>query len=230
MEEIIFVKSCKGKLLDEFLEFGWYRTNCYMFTTNYINYSEQLYRVHWLRYRIPDLVFGKPQKAVLKKAANFEIIVEPIALDTELEQLFSTYRSNAQFVGYTSLSEAFCMGLPVFDSKIVKVRFNGQLIAAGFLDVGEVSVAGIMNIFNHEFAKYSPGKLLVLQKINYCIANKIQYYYPGYLVPGISKFDYKLFPDKNATEVWVPEIEKWLPFTLWEELGMHTPVISTPDQ
>ena len=37
-----------------------------------------------------------------------------------------------------------------------------------------------------------------------------KWYYPGYIVQGLPKFDYKLFLDKSATEVFLPAEGSWI--------------------
>jgi arginine-tRNA-protein transferase len=47
-------------------------------------------------------------------------------------------------------------------------------------------------------------------KIDFALANGISFYYTGYISTSISKFDYKLFPDKEAVEVYLPLENKWV--------------------
>ena len=56
------------------------------------------------------------------------------------------------------------------------------------------------------------GKFLVLTKIDFALQHQIQYYYTGYISTATTKFDYKLFPDEKAVEVYLPREDKWLPF------------------
>ena len=90
------------------------------------------------------------------------------------------------------------------------VRDKDLLIAVGVFDKGE------KNCGHHEFftilptKKCGPGKYLMLLKMQYAIAHKLQWYYPGYIIYGYSKFDYKLFADKDAAEIYIPELNSWL--------------------
>ena len=52
----------------------------------------------------------------------------------------------------------------------------------------------------------------MLQKIIDAQKNGISLYYPGYIVCGYPKFDYKLFADKKAIEIYLPEVKRWFPF------------------
>nr|GFD32934.1 hypothetical protein [Tanacetum cinerariifolium] len=52
-----------------------------------------------------------------------------------------------------------------------------------------------------DYRKHSLGKYLLLLKTEYAREQQLAYYYPGYLVYGYSKFDYKLFASPEATEL-----------------------------
>jgi len=52
----------------------------------------------------------------------------------------------------------------------------------------------------------------MLLKIEYALQHNKQFYYPGYISTGISKFDYKLFPGKEATEVYISSSGQWVPW------------------
>ena len=50
----------------------------------------------------------------------------------------------------------------------------------------------------------------MLLKINHAITLGKTWYYPGYIIHGYPKFDYKLFADKNAAEIYTPEFDCWI--------------------
>jgi len=97
----------------------------------------------------------------------------------------------------------------VFDTGVIEVRDGTCLVAAGIFDNGQESISGIMNFYNHGYKRYSPGKFLMLQKILYARKQGKRWYYPGYIVYGYPKFDYKLFADEKAAEVYVAEANEW---------------------
>jgi len=142
---------------------------------------------------------------------------QPLILTEEMEQLFALYKDSKPFVGYHSLVSAFISGIGVFDTWVVTVRDeHKRLIAIGFFDKGSESIAGIMNVYHPEYEKYSLGKFLLLAKIYFCRKNNLQWYYPGYIMREPSKFDYKLFPDKAASEVFVAGPGIWVPYDEWK--------------
>lgn len=215
MEEYDFWDTYKDDLLDRYLEFGWFRMLHFMFTTDNIEKENQTFPVFWLRYQINKINFNKKHRQLNNSNKNFTVTIKPLIIDTEIEELFINYKKTATFMGYKTIAEAFETGLTVFDTYVITIRNNNQLIACGFFDKGKNAIAGIMNIYHPDYKKYSLGKYLLMQKINYCIVNNIPLYYPGYLVPGLAKFDYKLYPDVTATEVYVQTLGIWISYNDW---------------
>ena len=205
------------KITDRYLAHGWFRMYDTMFTTDVIELDEQVLQVHWLRYRVSTMRLGKGQKEIVTRNRKFSLRYKPLVLNDETEALFAMYKVMKPFVGYTSLFQAFGSGGLVFDTMVAEVRDENEvLIATGIFDTGKDSIAGIMNIYHPGYAKYSLGKFLIMAKINYCAVNRIPLYYPGYITQSPSRFDYKLFPDKQSTEVFVSDTGEWVPYCIWE--------------
>jgi leucyl-tRNA---protein transferase len=215
MESLV---AFKDEVLDRYLEIGWFRMYDSMFTTSSIELEDKVYLVYWLRYCVSRVAYGKKQKDIISKNRKFYILAKPLFITEELEALFALYKRIKPFIGYYSLADAFRTNGPVFDTWVIEVRDeNNLLIAAGIFDKGKNSIAGIMNFYHPEYDKYSLGKLLILAKINYCKENLIPFYYPGYITNEPSRFGYKLFPDKRATEVFEESSGRWLPYNIWKQ-------------
>ena len=110
------------------------------------------------------------------------------------------------------------IGNIVFNTKVVKIYHEKQLIGAGIFDEGKSSIAGITNIVHPNYTKYALGKYIMLQKYIYAGEQDMLYYYPGYFMPEYPIFNYKLFIDKAATEVYLFVLKKWIPYLQFEEL------------
>ena len=89
---------------------------------------------------------------------------------------------------------------------------GGLLIAAGFFDLGKNSAAGITCIYHPDYKKYSLGKYLMYLKMDFCLQEKLQYFYPGYVVPGYAPFDYKLDIGKASLQFLQLSSRQWLPY------------------
>jgi leucyl-tRNA---protein transferase len=218
-EDYKFLDTFKNEVLDYFLARGWYRSlsvGC-MFTEENVVINDVRYSVYWIRYNVASMVLSSSQKRLMNMVrSKYSIGYETFALDSELEQLFSQYKQAATFLKTDSLKYIFGCDTDTFNTEVIKIRDKNKLIAAGLFDKGNNSISGVMNLYDPDYKKYSLGKYLVLEKINYCLNTGIQYYYPGNIVPGITKLDYKLFIDKNAIEVYEKETGHWIPYLEWK--------------
>jgi arginine-tRNA-protein transferase len=197
--------------LDVFLAKGWYRMGQGIFTTNYIFQNNLFYRVFWLRYDLAQLSLGKKQQRILDINKKFTSRVVPFKLTAEMEDLFSLYKTGIDFEPASSVKNwLYDDGdINIYDSYLVELRDEDRLIAVGIFDKGVNSIAGILNFYDPAYRRYSPGKYLMLAKIQYAKEQGLAWYYPGYIVCGYAKFDYKLFAGKNAAELYSAERNEW---------------------
>ena len=201
-----------GPELDVFLSMGWYRMGQGIFTTHGIFQEEQIFRVFWLRYNLQKLAPDrKSSRKIIDNNSIFQTTIKSFTISQEMEALYELYKAGIDFDAASSVRQwLYDAGITnVFDTYIIEVRDEGVLIAVGIFDKGKKAIAGIMNFYNPLYKKYSLGKYLMLLKIKYAQEMKIKWYYPGYIVPGYPKFDYKLFVDKLAAEIFIPELNVW---------------------
>lgn len=188
-----------------------------IFTCRYVHFAEERYPVHWLRISLAHVLFGPKQKRLFRINEPFSVTVKPLKITDELETLYDLYWYSLDFDAPYSVESCLLEGSAqtIFDTYVIEVRDEGQLIAAGIFDNGDRSIAGIMNFYHPDYRKQSLGKYLMLLKIQHAIRQQKSYYYPGYLVGNYPKFDYKLFACQEATEVYSEASGQWLPFS-WE--------------
>ena len=204
----------EGHLLDVFLSKGWYRMGQGIFTTHYLVQQEAIYPVYWLRYDLEKLQMGRAAQKILRMNQHFSVSVKPLEITEELEALYSSYKEGLSFDPALSVRHWLYGDQPnnVFHTDIIEIREDNKLLAAGIFDKGLESIAGIMNFYSHEYKRYSPGKFLMLLKILHAAEAGKKWYYPGYIVYGYPKFDYKLFADKGAAEIYVTAANEWCPY------------------
>jgi arginyl-tRNA--protein-N-Asp/Glu arginylyltransferase len=215
--------SILGDVLDYYLALGYYRMNQDLFTCRFLPVGPRVYTVHWLRLVVPQVHYGSKPRRLLRHNARFSVATKPLRLTAEHEALYARYHAAIDFDASPSLAELLLAGATrsVFDSYIIEVRDGDQLIAGGIFDRGTNTIAGIVNFYDPDYRKYSLGKYLLLLKTEYARAQQLAYYYPGYLVHGYAKFDYKLFASPEATEVFDAQSSEWLPFS-WEVVARQS--------
>lgn len=211
----------KGRKLDLCLSMGYFRMQQEVFTCRYVVFEGKYYPAYWLRINLARATLGTKQARLFRINGQFWARVKPLALTEELEMLYSQYRDSIDFDAPASVTDClFGDRSPhpsAFDTYAIEIRNENRLIAVGIFDNGEQSIAGIMNFYDPAYRKQSLGKYLMLLKMKYAQQQGKAFYYPGYLVGGYAKFDYKLFACEPATEVFDTTNGQWLPFS-WEIL------------
>ena len=206
----------RGELFDKLLAAGYYRMQHLMFTCNetIINSDWQVIPVFWLRTLVNNCNINKRSKSILKKCEGFKVTIHEAYVDDDIEALYAVYKEHVQFEVSSSCANYLHQPeLPEpFDAMMIKVHDHDRLIAAGYFDKGQNTIAGIMNIYHPGYRSFSLGKFLILQKLQYALSQGIQYYYTGYISPESIRFDYKTFPDPCAVEVLLPVEQQWVPY------------------
>lgn len=184
-----------GQELDAYLERGWFRMGQTIFTTNFAHVKERMLSTIWLRVKLFEYECDAPHSKLLTRNARFTTRIQPADITEEKEELYARYRKGLSFAVSESLQHVLIGKEPVESSYTtyeVTVCDGGKLIACGFFDLGGNSAEGIISFYNPEYKKYSLGRFLIYSKIQHCKDIGLQYFYPGYFVPGNPYFDYKL--------------------------------------
>lgn len=186
----------KGGDLDTYLEKGWYRMGQSIFTTHFLCFGSEFYSALWVRLPLHEYTMSKSlRKLHAKNQKHFRIEYGDFNITPEKEILYKKYRENFPAPLSPTLKESL-LDLEVkniFETREVCLYDGaGALVACSFFDVGEESAASILGIYDQKYASHSLGLYTMVLEILYCQEQGYKYYYPGYVVPGYSKFDYKL--------------------------------------
>lgn len=207
-------ESLTGEELDVYLADGWYRMQQTIFTTDIIVKDNILLPVFWLRLAIDKFIPSKKNKKILSLNNDFTIECKEAIITEEMETLYQLYKSSVNFELSNSIQDNLIGETitSIYITKCIFIRDNGKLIAVGFFDEGDTSIAGILNIYHPEYANNGLGNYLMLLKIEYARQHQKQFYYTGYLSTVDPKFDYKLSVCKAATEVYNRSRQQWVPW------------------
>jgi arginyl-tRNA--protein-N-Asp/Glu arginylyltransferase len=212
-----------GAALDYYLGQGYYRMHQDLFTCRFLPIDGGVYTAHWLRLRVADVHYGPEQRRLQRLNERFSVTLRQFRLTEELEELYAAYRSSITFDAPPTVESFLLAGAThnVFETGVIEVRDGARLIAAGIFDSGARTLAGIMNFYHPDYRRHSLGKYLMLLKLDHARRRNYIYYYPGYVVQGYPKFDYKLFACPAATEVFDALNSQWLPFS-WDEVSRQS--------
>lgn len=235
--DILKPTECTGPVFDRFLSLGWYPMGQSIFTTSHLYREEDRspQRVFWLRYPVEQVKEKASHRRILRLNRSFKIeLKSPFEHSDELDNLYDIYLDHVDFDGYPSIERASGpRNSPnIFVSRSFLVKERETVIACGIFYEGSDSIASILHFYDPDYRKYSPGKFLILLTLQYCRDKGFQWYYPGYIIQGNSKMDYKLFLGEDAAEYYDPEPHpltgSWRSFSqdllqLKEQEGFNTP-------
>lgn len=181
--------------LDEYLAKGWFRMGQMIFTCHFFCFDGTLYSPVWIRLDLEHYKFRKSlRKIMTRNNQRFNIVIRKAVLDDEKERLYKIHKNRFMGFIHDSLKESL-LGYSednIYDTYEACVYDEDKLVAVSFWDIGHESIASIIALYDPDYAKYSLGFYTMLLEMQFGIKNKMKYYYPGYVIPGYSKFDYKL--------------------------------------
>lgn len=207
--------------LDAYLEKGWYRMGQEIFTCNFLNFNRIFYSSIWLRLELDNYEPEKEFKKLQKLNASFRVEINKASITDAKEKLYSKYKAGITFDTSDSLESLLMRNedenKSIYDTHEVCIYEEDKLIAVGFFDLGDKSVAGIVSFYHPHYKKYSLGKYLIYNKIHYCKTLGFHYFYPGYFAPDYSMFDYKLKIGKSALEFLNLCTNQWQVYSTFSE-------------
>ena len=208
-----YPEEIAGADLDKLLALGWYRMHQTIFTSSHVG-LEEVYRVHWLRYALHEISSHPSHRKIRKRNVKVHFTIEDFTtLRADHEELHQRYRASIDFDGAWSIEECLYgeegIQRNIYNTKCISIFDHDQLIAGGYFDVGDQAAASILHFFDPRYRRQSLGKYLMLITIDYLMLNQFEFYYPGYVVEGNGKMNYKLFLGKEAAQYFDTETAMW---------------------
>ena len=204
-----------GTELDKYLARGWYRMGQTVFTTHFLCFGEQFYSALWIRLPLNDHHFSKSLRKLLRRNTDkYRVVFRPAFINAEKETLYQSYKRDFPGILAPTLHDSLLDGETgnIFNTFEAAVYDGARLIAVSFFDLGHHAAASIQGIYDPEYKKDSLGLFTMLLEIRYCMEQGYEYYYPGYVVPGNSRFDYKLRIGKTCEYLNIQN-QEWLPWS-----------------
>ncbi|MFN0280064.1 MAG: arginine-tRNA-protein transferase [Pyrinomonadaceae bacterium] len=193
INEEFYAEAVTSVQLDMLLADGWRHFGTHFFRYNLGMYEDEIRRVLPLRIRLGDFKFSKSQRRILKKNIDLDIQVQPIQITDETHELFEKHKGRFKSGVPNSIYNFLSVDAanePTNGLEIGVCR-DGKLLAASFLDVGEISLSSIYCVFDPDETSRSLGIFTLLKEIKFGIENGKAYLYHGYAYDGESFYDYK---------------------------------------
>jgi len=147
---------------------------------------------------VDNFTFSSSQKRVLKKAANFEIIISTPNLTQEHLNLFEKYHlfmKNKKDWEYNDITaqnyySSFVNGHNDFGYEILYFD-KDRLIGVDLVDMLEDGISSIYFYYDPDYAKYSLGRYSLYNQIKIAKQNNKKWIYLGYYVKDCPSLSYK---------------------------------------
>ncbi len=220
--DVLKPTRCSLEEFDIMLSLGWYPMGQTIFTTSHLFRDEDTappMRVHWLRYPVVSVRERASHRRIRNRNRHFEMeLADPFAHKAELDTLYKKYMNSIDFEGYPNIEKATFKGdgANIYNTKSIIIREGKKIVSCGIFNEGATSVASILHFYDPEYKRFSPGKYLILLTLDYCKLQGMKWYYPGYIIQGNPKMDYKLFLGQEVAQYYHPDptplTGSWLSF------------------
>ncbi|HLM02756.1 MAG TPA: hypothetical protein VK400_17015 [Pyrinomonadaceae bacterium] len=176
---------------------GWRHFGAHFFRYNPGFYENEIRRVIPLRVRLADFKFSKSQRRVFNKNTDLQVVIRPVEINAEKENLFERhkrrFKSGVPDSIYDFLSEVepAVIPCPALEVSVFEPERRRRLLAASFFDVGKDSISSVYAMFEPSEERRSLGILTMLLEIRYALECGKKFYYSGYAYEGNSYYDYK---------------------------------------
>ena len=183
--------------LDDYLARGWFRIGQTLMTCRVVLFDGVLRTALWTRLPLAGHRFRRSSRKLLSRnRRRFRIAFhDHVRLDEAHESLYQRYRAVARGERSPSL-EDFLYGdadpLGLFDTHEVSLMDGDRLVAFSWFDLGQDSSQSLMGVYEPELSAHSLGFTTMLLEIEYSMARGMDWFYPGYVLPGEPAMDYKL--------------------------------------
>ncbi len=198
--------------LDDLLSQGFFRAGHTVRQTRYVYVDGQMYSTVWSRVPLQAYELSKSQRRLLRRVhARYDIKIELYRASREQDELYERYQTAHPLDVGETITDIFGHHTPSLDFRthILRISLDGRLIAFSCFDLGDDSIASLFGCYEPRYASESLGFASMLMEMEYGHRTGRHYYYPGYCVPGLDAFAYKLrLPNLEALTY---PLEEWQP-------------------
>ncbi len=185
---------------DDYLAEGYFRAGHTLRQTRYVFVEREMYTTIWSRVPLHTARFSRSQRKLLNRVERrYTITAGRYEKRDDQDELYARYRAHHPLEVAGSIDEV--LGVEIshipFQTLCVRVEDGDELVALSCFDVGNASAASLFGCYAPERRAESLGFATLLIEIDYCThLGDVDYYYPGYCVPGLAPFAYKFrLPD-----------------------------------
>ena len=213
---ILFPSTLEPDQLDRLLARGWFRMRRSMFTTRYLLDGKGLHTAVWARLDLRGYQFRTGLRRHMRRVErDYRVTVAPARPRSDERRLYRRYVAHVGGERPDELADVLGEEpglLSPFDTWQVSIRDRaGALVGYSLFDVGADSMQSIIGVYDPDHARAGLGFASMLFEIQYGLQCGFRFHYPGYVVEGVSAFDYKR--RVGDLEYRDPVGRRWRPLT-----------------
>lgn len=201
---------------DDYLAAGYFRAGHTVRRTRYVFVDGDYFPTVWSRVPLQAYAPRKSHRKLLRRVRDrYAVSVAPYEQRDDQDALYAAYRASHPLDIADEVAEVLGLqpaALP-FHTQCLRIeRPDGTLAAFSCFDLGHFSAASLFGAYHPDHARESLGFATMLLEMAHGRALGLEHYYPGYCVPGLAPFAYKLrLPDLEGRSfidaAWAPMSE-----------------------
>lgn len=189
LDEYFMAAEVVPEQMDGLWAEGWRHFGTYFFRYSRLSHHTVLP----LRIRLAKFVLRRSQRRVLKKNLDIRLELQPAFVNPQVEALFARHKTRFSH----SIPESIYNFISRRPAHIpcrchsLTLYHQGRLVGISYLDEGERATSSVYQCFEPDLSKRSLGILMMLLSIRFSLERGKAFYYPGYVYPEPSEYDYK---------------------------------------
>ena len=180
---------------DDYLDEGYFRAGHTIRKTRFVFVEQNFWSTVWSRVNLQTYTLRKSQRKLWNRVTKrFTYSIQPYEDLEDQHRVYNAYQKNHPLDVGETLQDIFGRHQPTHDfgSHTLRIYENGQLVGFSLFDLGQDSIASLMGCYLPDYADHSLGYFSMLAELNFGREQGLNYYHPGYCVPGVAAFEYKL--------------------------------------
>lgn len=194
MFEVELLHRISPELLDRRLAAGWFRVGPLMMRADVMPIEDEIQGLLHIRLPLDAPTKSRSLRRLLRRnRERLRCEIGPPRIDAASCRLYEA--TKPRFTGFVcSELQSLVYGEPFVHVERLECRVldGDRLVAVSYFDVGERAIASQLALHDPDYARYGLGFYTMLEEIEYARSTGRRFFYPGYVVPGMDSFDYKL--------------------------------------
>lgn len=182
---------------DHFLNEGFFRAGHTVRRTRFLFSEGRMWSAIWSRVKLQQYALRKSHRKLWRRVTrDFTYEIVPYRRRRDQDEVYDAYqRAHPLDVGET-VTDVLGSDLPqadFFRTRALRVfDADGRLAAFSCFDLGGDTLASLFAAYRPAYARRSLGFFTMLAELDYGRRAGLLHYHPGYCVPGLAPFAYKL--------------------------------------